>query len=161
MAQRGQCYQPRVGFCAQMGLWFPHLSGQWCVHSLGFPSLPFPAGSPAPSSLPEAPTIVAVSGLGDYRGDDDARIDPFTGESRYKSWGASLCGPAPVVPALPGATPACGDGQPLGTRKLHQGLCNPEVGGAPGSCPDLSFPVTHEHPKDLTASCSRSVQTFL
>lgn len=133
MTQRGQCHEPGVGFCGQRGVWFSHLPGLWCVQSLEFSSLPFPAGPPAFLSFPEAPTIVAVSGVGDYRS-DDARIEPFTGESRYKSWGASPCGSAPVVPALPGATSACGD-RPLGTRKLHQGLCNPEGWGCPGQLP--------------------------
>lgn len=70
-------------------------------------------------------------------------------------------GPAPVVPALPGATPACGDTQRLGQGNCIRACATLRAGGAPGSCPDLSFPVTHKHPEDLTASCSRSVQTSL
>lgn len=112
----------------------------------GWSSLPSPAGPPAPSSLSEAPPIVAASGLGDCRG-DDARIVLFTGESRYESWGASLCGPAPVVPALPGATPACGDTQPLGIRKLHQGLCNTEGWGCPGQLPLPELPCDSQTPQ--------------
>lgn len=55
---------------------------------------------------------------------------------------------------------------PVGTDLLEQGNCirscaTPRAGGAPGSCPDLSFPLIHKNRKDLTASSSRSVQTFL
>lgn len=49
----------------------------------------------------------------------------------------------------------------LGQGNCIRGCATPRAGGAPGSCPDLSFPVTHKHPKDHTASCSRSAQTFL
>lgn len=67
----------------------------------------------------------------------------------------------PVVPALPGATPACGDTQRLGQGNCIRACATLRAGGAPGSCPDLSFPVTHKHPEDLTASCPGSVQTSL
>lgn len=45
---------------------------------------------------------------------------------------------------------------PAGKDLLEQGNCIRDcatlrAGGAPGSCPDLSFPLTHKHPKDLTA----------
>lgn len=154
MTKRGQCWEPGVGFCAQVGACFPHLPGQWCFCSLGFPSLPFPAGPPAPSSFPEAPSVVAASGLGDCRG-DDAKAVPFLRGRADTSPGVLLSVIPPLWPLL-----FLVQTLPVGTHNLlGQGNCirdcaTPRAGGAPGSCPDLRISVTHKHPKDRTASCS-------